>query len=352
MKRKLIALLLLLCLSVTTLTVPTFAQSAPTVRVNGHQVEFPDGKPYIDGNGRTMIPVRFVTEAMKAKVDWVQSTQTAVIQKDGTKVEVTIGQKDIKVTKDGVAATVTMDTEAVITGGRTYVPIRYVAEALGAYVAYSDAYGTVGIYNDVLTADEIETLRAYEYTVIDGFTTYEEAKAMKAYQKAPILLEAAYGKNRETFAYSFENAHEFLYNDDAVRGITYQFEKLGSVSAGPSTMTEFWDKIIEEVRAEINYESEHVKFEVHTDTSMIYMPDSSSLTDVVVRGMVYITYGNDAIRNMSHAEHSRRAELWPNLSIVEGGTYVIPMDFVVGTLYPALTNVYHFEPLSEPVLIQ
>ena len=133
------------------------------VTVDDTLVEFPDAKPFADDNNRTLIPVRFVTEAMGADVSWDQASQTAIIEKNGTKVEITIGKKDIKVTKDGSTKTVTMDTVAVAKDERTFVPIRFVAEALGAYVDYSDLYKAVEIVMpEEVTADEIKRLRSYD----------------------------------------------------------------------------------------------------------------------------------------------------------------------------------------------
>ena len=162
--KKILAMILTVATMLGLFVMPASAAGTPPqVTVNSVKVEFPDAQPYIDENDRTMIPVRFVTEAMKANVSWVQETQTAVIEKDGIKVEVTIGKKDIKVTKNGKTETVTMDTVAVNRESRTYVPIRFVAEALGAYVDYSNLYHLVDIVSaEEVTAEEIERLRSYD----------------------------------------------------------------------------------------------------------------------------------------------------------------------------------------------
>ena len=49
-----------------------------TVTVDGKQVEFTDAKPYVDGNGRTMVPLRPVADAMGIDVEWDSRTRTAV----------------------------------------------------------------------------------------------------------------------------------------------------------------------------------------------------------------------------------------------------------------------------------
>lgn len=106
------------------------ATTAPDVRVNTIKVAFPDAQPYVDNNSRTLIPVRFVTEALGADVSW--NGKAAVIVQDGITVTVPIGSSNITVEQNGTTRTVTMDTAAVIKEQRTFVPIRFVAEALGA----------------------------------------------------------------------------------------------------------------------------------------------------------------------------------------------------------------------------
>ncbi|WP_038291568.1 stalk domain-containing protein, partial [Acetivibrio straminisolvens] len=49
----------------------TFAINIPLrVVVNGEELYFPDEKPFIDANGRTQTPARFIGEALGATVTW------------------------------------------------------------------------------------------------------------------------------------------------------------------------------------------------------------------------------------------------------------------------------------------
>ncbi|MGE5391151.1 MAG: copper amine oxidase N-terminal domain-containing protein, partial [Deltaproteobacteria bacterium] len=100
-----------------------------TVKVNGNQVNF-DQPPTIL-NGRTMVPFRAIAEALGAAVDW-DSANNKVTISGNKKVELVIGSTRAMV--DGNEAV--LDTPAAIVGGRTMVPIRFVGEALGAEVTY------------------------------------------------------------------------------------------------------------------------------------------------------------------------------------------------------------------------
>ena len=171
MKKTIVTMLLMLTLLCTCSSL-ALADTAPEVRVNADLVQFPDAQPYIDGADRTMMPVRFITEDMGATVAWDKATQTATIAKDGVTVEIAIGQKELKVTEAGVSRAIAMDTVAVLSQDRTYVPIRFVAEALGAWVGYSDYYRTVQICNNVLTPDEIDRLQSYPFQQAYAYPDY------------------------------------------------------------------------------------------------------------------------------------------------------------------------------------
>jgi len=95
------------------------------ILLDGREV-VPDVAPFVDSNGRTMAPVRFISEALDAKVYWSPSAQTVTIRRDTTVISLAIGSAQITV--DG--KTTAMDTAAVVKDGRTFVPVRYIAEAL------------------------------------------------------------------------------------------------------------------------------------------------------------------------------------------------------------------------------
>ena len=82
--------------------------------------------PFIKDD-RTMVPIRFVAEAMGAEVEWIDETRTVIIEKDGTHLQLQI---DVPL-PDGMGT-------PVIVANRTFVPVRYVTEMLGANVRWDD----------------------------------------------------------------------------------------------------------------------------------------------------------------------------------------------------------------------
>lgn len=107
--------------------------NAVTVKVDSTDVVFPDAQPFVDENGRTQVPIRAVSEMLDCKVDWDDTTKTAIITKDnGDIVKVTLGSDVLTVNNKSSQ----MDTTAIIKDDRTFIPVRFVAEALGLEVEW------------------------------------------------------------------------------------------------------------------------------------------------------------------------------------------------------------------------
>ncbi len=114
-------------------TVAGIASREVHVTVEDELVLWTDAEPYIDTNNRTMTPFRAVGEALGLSVAWDSSTREASFTDGAKTIYFPIGSTTAR-GSDG--STVTMDTSAVIVNGRTYAPIRYLAEFFGRGVAW------------------------------------------------------------------------------------------------------------------------------------------------------------------------------------------------------------------------
>lgn len=92
-----------------------------------------DAAPVIR-NDRTLVPIRIITEALGGKVDWNGATKEVTLSINDKEIKMTIGKT---LEKYGVAP--------VIIDGRTFVPVRFVADELGAEVAWDEVTKTVTI---------------------------------------------------------------------------------------------------------------------------------------------------------------------------------------------------------------
>jgi len=92
-------------------------------------------------NGRTMVPLRSIFEALGAEVVWDDATKTATSYLGGVEVKVTIGAD--KLIKDGEEKP--LDVPAQIIDSRTLVPVRAISEAYNCEVKWDDATKTASI---------------------------------------------------------------------------------------------------------------------------------------------------------------------------------------------------------------
>ena len=99
--------------------------------------EYDNVMPYID-SGRTLIPIRAVAEGLGAKVDWDADNEIATID---NRIELEINN-DVAIV-DGKQ--IIMDVPAQIKSSRTFVPIRFVSENMGARVEWINDSRTVKI---------------------------------------------------------------------------------------------------------------------------------------------------------------------------------------------------------------
>ena len=153
------------------------------VSVDGVPVVFTDAKPFVDENGRTMVPLRPIANAMGLQVGWIQEQQMAIfgaelpldfffdyfdlesahnitkeeLVKVVENVYFTMGEERVVATFDAFyendkveadSAEDYMDTVPVVKDGRTYAPARYLAEAFGYDVGWDGATSTVTIVDN------------------------------------------------------------------------------------------------------------------------------------------------------------------------------------------------------------
>lgn len=120
------------------------------VFVDGMEVEF-DVPPVIKG-GRTLIPVRAISNALGATVEWDAVTRTVTIKKDIKSKEASVNEIVIKITLGSDVVMVNgketkIDVPAQLVSNRTMVPIRFIAEVFKMKVEWDQDNGAVIIEN-------------------------------------------------------------------------------------------------------------------------------------------------------------------------------------------------------------
>ena len=99
--------------------------------------------PYIQAEAqRTLVPLRFVSEALGANVEWRTESGQVVITMQGQEIVLTPGSTEVSV--NGAATAIDCAPE-IQPPGRTFVPLRFISETLGAKVDFDQASYTVTI---------------------------------------------------------------------------------------------------------------------------------------------------------------------------------------------------------------
>jgi hypothetical protein len=113
------------------------AAAAQTVTVNGQPLYLNPGP--IERAGRVLVPLRGIFERLGASV--VYSAGTINATKGGTTVSLQIGSTQAAVSGEPT----TLDVAPFIVGATTYVPLRFIAQSLGATVGYDASTRVVAI---------------------------------------------------------------------------------------------------------------------------------------------------------------------------------------------------------------
>ncbi len=132
MKRKIIASAMTLALAAGICGSVYAAEKAvelqinnPVMKINGEEKTI-DAPPVIK-NGRTLVPVRAIVEALDGTVDWNGETKTATLVSGDNKIELTIDSTTAKLNGEEKS----LDTAPVIIDSRTMLPLRFIAEGFG-----------------------------------------------------------------------------------------------------------------------------------------------------------------------------------------------------------------------------
>lgn len=97
----------------------------------GQRLEIEAAPMIVDG--RTMLPIRFVAEALGGSADWSREEQRVTITCGENTIVCYSGRTDATVN----AAAAEMEVPVLVEEGRAYLPLRFVTEALGGQVQWN-----------------------------------------------------------------------------------------------------------------------------------------------------------------------------------------------------------------------
>lgn len=169
---------LIMCLFMMfSICVNVSADNEINVFVNASEIEFDVEPTIIDG--RTMVPLRAIFEALGASVEWDNETRSVTSVKGGTYVSLSIDSNVINV--NGVDKA--LDVPAQIVQDRTLVPVRAISEAFDCSVEWVNETRSVLIYTSTQVIVDVSSIPHYTnspYTVINNNVPFFDVNEFSA----------------------------------------------------------------------------------------------------------------------------------------------------------------------------
>ncbi len=124
-------------------TIITLTIGDPFMTINGTRVEIDPGRGTVPliRDGRTILPIRAVVEALGCSITWKGDERKVTIVGRGTVIEMWVDSLNMVVN----GAAVTNDVPPIIIADRTYVPVRFVVENLNCDIDWDQTTRTVTI---------------------------------------------------------------------------------------------------------------------------------------------------------------------------------------------------------------
>ena len=205
-----------------------------SVQLNGAYVHFADVQPE-KVNGRVMVPFRAIAEVLGAEVDYNAGAITA--KKNGQTLAFSLGGKQLTITDDStgkVIKTTAVDSAPYKKGGRTYVPVRFFAEAFGLTVQWDQDMQTAVLYDRAALVNDIDS----KFTVLNKWIKAQPSTENAKTLRTVATIGAAYTAfdtidgNKD---YKVDVKAEFLANGQAIEAtVTVDLRVLASYFLGDS----------------------------------------------------------------------------------------------------------------------
>ena len=262
--------------------------------------------------GRTMVPVRIISEVFGADVQYIHDELKVVITLGNKNVSLIIGEKTATV--DGQV--VELDVPSVETNGRTLVPLRFVSESLGFDVKY------VAVTEQILITDD-------EAAIIINDAKIYPADVAAVYEMYYSQYGSMYGEDEIISAAMVMLSDYALYESEANKwGVGYPFESKAEVQAMVTEFSAAYPNHLDAIWANL-MEVELRAADLNDFLYQIYLPDEEAA----------IEYKNNELKNFLAAKHILVSD--------EAVAKQLLKDIKAGADFDALMAEYSEDPGSQ-----
>lgn len=275
-----VALMLMASLTSTNILAATNTKSQE-IKLVINSVPVTSGAKPIIKNGRTLAPIRVISESLGASVNWDKATQKVTVKKGADTIELTINKKQAKV--NGV--TQILDQAPILHNNSTMLPLRFVGEMLGCDVAWDSKTRTVTVTSgadkteSTVTANKDQWGRKIRTTNLPSnaslFPYVVEGVPNWVYEQINMKDKALLSES----SVKFNPKQLYEKQDDTRNGLDY--------NKTMNILNNYFDKVLNIDYRTIN-ETEFVKFAVETYHPNGYPSFAKSVEDGAKQYVKYI----------------------------------------------------------------
>ena len=193
------------------------------INIDGETVPIDDDGtlPYVE-NGRTMMPVRGIAEAIGAEVSFDENRQVVTVESEETTVCMTIGLDEMKVNGETVA----LLNAPEIVNDRTMLPVRDVAEALDCEVKWENETETavftrplqtkriIAFSEDAENDEAVMQARGEGITVMQFDSVEDTKNALEELESQGITVEPDYVRKVSAMSWGIDDIGSKSYYNE------------------------------------------------------------------------------------------------------------------------------------------
>lgn len=245
MFKKLLVVLVVICVVFSGLTIPVSAASnGITVLVDEKPVVFSDAQPFIDGQSIVQCPMKPVAEALGVKVEIARGNKSVIMKRGINTFKFTVGKNTVAVNGKNQS----LKTKTLLYKNTIYVPLQFISKILGEVADWDSKTGTVKIIRTQQNAGfPKQSKLSKEETKIKGnLTTYLDALAKNKNFHGSVLV-AKNGKILLDQGYGMADLEQGIQNLPqtrfAIGSVTKQFTAMAIMQLSEKGLLNVQDKL-------------------------------------------------------------------------------------------------------------
>lgn len=198
----------------------------------------PDSNPFLYNN-LTYVPIRFIAEALNVAISWDNVNKVAIIESNDKIIKFPIGSDYAFVNEEAHK----LDSPTSLYEGRTFVPVRFVSEVLGCNVDWDSSTFSVLINDDSIEVSSINSTKSYTEDDLYWLSRIVEAEASgESYEGklavANVVLNRVDDSSFSDTIYGviFEKSNGYYQFTPAKNGTIYSTPSINSVQAAEDAL--------------------------------------------------------------------------------------------------------------------